>query len=101
MAGRSGPRQSRPTGKPSDAYQGLRSPDDPGPFKSQPGADGHRGAAEHPGAFGPLPEQQARERLAPLQGPQFDIEILRIQQQDHQRTAQLLEYEIGSGVIQR
>lgn len=41
--------------------------------------------------------KQVRERLAPLQGPQFDIEYLRIQQQDHQRTAQLLEYEIGSG----
>ena len=41
--------------------------------------------------------RQARARLATLHGPQFDAEYLLLQQQDHQRTAQLLEYEIGSG----
>jgi putative membrane protein len=41
--------------------------------------------------------KQAREGLAALRGPQFDVEYLRLQLQDHQRTAQLLEYEIGSG----
>ena len=32
-----------------------------------------------------------------LTGPAFDIEYLRVQVQDHQRMAQLAEYEIGSG----
>jgi putative membrane protein len=42
-------------------------------------------------------QKQVREGLAALQGPEFDIEYLRVQVQDHQRAAQLFEYEIGSG----
>ena len=41
--------------------------------------------------------RKARAFLAALRGSQFDAEYLLMQQQDHQRTAQLLEYEIGSG----
>jgi putative membrane protein len=40
---------------------------------------------------------QVREGLSSLSGPEFEIEYLRSQVQDHQRTIQLLEYEIGSG----
>jgi putative membrane protein len=35
--------------------------------------------------------------LANLSGPQFDIEYLRLQLQDHQRTAHLLAHQIGAG----
>jgi putative membrane protein len=38
-----------------------------------------------------------RDALSSLTGPEFDIEYLRLQVQDHQRMAQLMEYEIGSG----
>jgi putative membrane protein len=41
--------------------------------------------------------RQAQAHLATLHERQFDAEYLLLQQQDHQRTAQLLEYEIGSG----
>ena len=41
--------------------------------------------------------QQASDGLGRLTGPNFDIEYLRVQVQDHQRMVQLLEYEIGSG----
>jgi putative membrane protein len=48
------------------------------------------------------PEPDAESRLVygdlnALTGPEFDIEYLRVQVQDHQRMAQLAEYEIGSG----
>jgi len=51
----------------------------------------------------PVPEQldakqrQVRDGLSRLSGPEFDIEYLRLQVQGHQRMAQLMEYEIGSG----
>jgi len=51
----------------------------------------------------PAPEQldaahrHVRDALGGLTGPEFDIEYLRTQVQNHQRMAQLLEYEIGSG----
>lgn len=51
----------------------------------------------------PLPTEldpdhsRTRGQLANLSGPQFDIEYLRLQLQDHQRAALLLQYEIGSG----
>jgi len=51
----------------------------------------------------PAPDQfdaerrHVREGLSGLTGPEFDIEYLRMQVQNHQRMAQLLEYEIGSG----
>jgi putative membrane protein len=38
-----------------------------------------------------------RERLAGLSGPEFDRAYLAGQVADHQKTAHLLEYEIGSG----
>ncbi len=37
------------------------------------------------------------DSLSNLSGPEFDIEYLRTQVQAHQRRAQLLQYEIGSG----
>jgi putative membrane protein len=46
----------------------------------------------------PDPEhKQVHDGLEGLTGPEFDIEYLRAQLQDHQRAVQLLEYEIGSG----
>jgi putative membrane protein len=51
----------------------------------------------------PAPDQlgaehrHVRDGLLSLSGPEFDIEYLRVQMQNHQRMAQLLEYEIGSG----
>jgi putative membrane protein len=50
-----------------------------------------------------IPEQfdaehrHIRDALGRLTGPEFDIEYLRLQVQNHQRMAQLIEYEIGSG----
>jgi len=51
-----------------------------------------------------IPEQlddvelrRIRDALGGLSGPEFDIEYLRMQIQNHQRLAQLMEYEIGSG----
>jgi putative membrane protein len=41
--------------------------------------------------------RQVSDSLGTLTGPDFDIEYLRAQVQDHQRMVQLLEYEIGSG----
>jgi putative membrane protein len=41
--------------------------------------------------------QQVYDSLDRVDGPEFDIEYLRLQIQDHQRAVQLLEYEIGSG----
>ena len=41
--------------------------------------------------------RRIREALSNLSGPEFDIEYLRLQVQAHQRMAQLMEYEIGSG----
>jgi putative membrane protein len=38
-----------------------------------------------------------RERLQALNGTEFDLAYLQGQVIDHQKTAQLLEYEIGSG----
>jgi putative membrane protein len=52
----------------------------------------------------PAPDQldtehrHVRDALGSLAGPEFDIEYLRTQVQNHQRMAQLLEYEIGSGI---
>jgi putative membrane protein len=46
----------------------------------------------------PDPEdRQLRDALSSLSGPEFDIEYMRLQVPAHQRMAQLLEYEIGSG----
>jgi putative membrane protein len=51
----------------------------------------------------PVPEelgakhQHVRDGLSRLSGPEFDIEYLRVQVQNHQRMAQLMEYVIGSG----
>ncbi len=51
----------------------------------------------------PTPEQldaeqrHVRDALSRLSSPEFDIEYLRLQVQGHQRMAQLMEYEIGSG----
>lgn len=44
-----------------------------------------------------LEHAEDRDRLASLNGALFDLEYLRLQQQDHQRAVQLLEYEVGSG----
>jgi putative membrane protein len=41
--------------------------------------------------------QHVRDGLSRLTGPEFDIEYLRLQVQNHQRMAQLMEYVIGSG----
>jgi putative membrane protein len=44
------------------------------------------------------PEHQAmRDRLTETSGAAFDLIYLQGQIADHQKTAQLLEYEIGSG----
>jgi putative membrane protein len=51
----------------------------------------------------PVPEEldakqhQIRDGLSRLNGPEFDIEYLRLQLQNHQRMAQLMQYVIGSG----
>jgi putative membrane protein len=51
----------------------------------------------------PVPEEidakqrGIREGLSRLSGPEFDIEYMRVQVQNHQRMAQLMEYVIGSG----
>jgi len=51
----------------------------------------------------PVPEEldakqrEISEGLSRLSGPEFDIEYLRVQVQNHQRMAQLMEYVIGSG----
>jgi len=51
----------------------------------------------------PAPDQldaehrHVRNGLLSLSGPEFDIEYLRLQVQNRQRMAQLLEFEIGSG----
>jgi putative membrane protein len=48
----------------------------------------------------PQPDAESRQvysSLNALTGPEFDIEYLRVQVQNHQRMAQLAEYEIGSG----
>ena len=51
----------------------------------------------------PAPDQlnaehrSVRDALSSLTGPEFDVEYLRMQVQNNQRMAQLLEYEIGSG----
>jgi putative membrane protein len=42
-------------------------------------------------------QRRTRDALSNLSGPEFDIEYLRLQVQAHQRMAQLLQYEIGSG----
>jgi|SRR5215471_11141455 len=51
-----------------------------------------------------IPEQlddaelrRIRDALGSLSGPEFDIEYLRVQIQNHQRLVQLMEYVIGSG----
>jgi putative membrane protein len=41
--------------------------------------------------------QHVRDGLSRLTGPEFDIEYLRLQVQNQQRMAQLMEYVIGSG----
>jgi hypothetical protein len=41
--------------------------------------------------------RQVHDGLRVLAGPEFDVEYLRVQVQDHQRMIQLTEYEIGSG----
>jgi putative membrane protein len=41
--------------------------------------------------------QAMRDRLESLSGAEFDLAYLQGQVVDHQKTAQLLEYEIGSG----
>jgi putative membrane protein len=41
--------------------------------------------------------RQVRDALSALTGAAFDIEYLRVQVQAHQRMAQLMAYEIGSG----
>jgi putative membrane protein len=41
--------------------------------------------------------QHVRDGLSRLNGPEFDIEYLRLQVQSHQRMVQLMEYVIGSG----
>ena len=46
-------------------------------------------------------EHRVRDALASLSGPEFDIEYLRLQIQNHQRMAQLIEYVIGSGADTR
>jgi putative membrane protein len=38
-----------------------------------------------------------RDRLQALNGPEFDLAYLEGQVIEHQKAAQLLEYEIGSG----
>jgi putative membrane protein len=44
------------------------------------------------------PEHQAITRkLKDLDGRMFDTEYMKVQVADHQKTAQLLEYEVGSG----
>ena len=54
--------------------------------------------ADHVVVDQPDPEhKQIYDGLSGLNGPEFDIEYLRAQVQDHQRAVQLLEYEIGSG----
>ncbi len=51
-----------------------------------------------PASGRPDPERrQIHDALSNLSGPEFDIEYLRAQVQAHQRMAQLLQYEIGSG----
>jgi putative membrane protein len=42
-------------------------------------------------------QREVSDGLARLSGPEFDIEYLRVQVQNHQRMAQLMEYVIGSG----
>jgi putative membrane protein len=42
-------------------------------------------------------QQEIRDGLSSLSGPEFDIEYMRVQVQNHQRMAQLMEYVIGSG----
>jgi putative membrane protein len=44
-----------------------------------------------------IDHESVRNVLNSLDGPEFDIEYLRVQIQQHQRLAQLMEYEIGSG----
>lgn len=41
--------------------------------------------------------RHVRGALSSLTGPEFDIEYLRLQVQNHQRVAQLMQYVIGSG----
>ncbi len=41
--------------------------------------------------------RQTLDALGRLGGAEFDIEYLRLQMQSHQRMAQLMQYEIGSG----
>jgi putative membrane protein len=41
--------------------------------------------------------RQVRDALSRLSGAEFEIEYLRLQVQAHQRMAQLMQYEIGSG----
>jgi putative membrane protein len=44
------------------------------------------------------PEHRAMQAdLEKLSGPEFDVAYMRAQVQEHQKTAQLLEWEIGSG----
>jgi putative membrane protein len=42
-------------------------------------------------------QQETRDGLARLSSPEFDVEYMRVQVQNHQRMAQLMEYVIGSG----
>jgi putative membrane protein len=42
-------------------------------------------------------DERIRNALDSLDGPEFDIEYLRVQINHHQRLALLMEYEIGSG----
>lgn len=42
-------------------------------------------------------QREIRHGLSRLSGPDFDIEYMRVQVQNHQRMAQLMEYVIGSG----
>jgi putative membrane protein len=63
--------------------------------------DALRRLAEEDGVSAPdqldAEHRSVRDGLSSLSGPEFDIEYLRMQVRDHQRMAQLLEYEIGSG----
>lgn len=42
-------------------------------------------------------QREIGDGLSRLSGPEFDIEYMRVQMQNHQRMAQLMEYVIGSG----
>ena len=55
-------------------------------------------AAQYSVPNAPGPEDEAiRERLDKMQGDAFDRDYIRSQVTAHQETAQLFEYEIGTG----